>query len=299
MVHPLKPFGMASVGCYSSQLLSLGECLQCRLPWGHTIQQETTLRHFHQQLQQQQQWYAYQQQQQQWVQQQQLEQQVQQMQRQQLQQQMQQQMQQHHEQLQQQQQQRQRQRQRQPQQPQQPQPLRTCPPLLAEFLITPFLEPPNSRSVIFREYRQPWRTAEDDVPDERLPVPRPTRCPADPEATHLPTSPLPLSQLLSGDSESRDPNPGDPAPDPPGEPTPDLPSDPASDPPGDPAPEPGPEPSYPHYSEVIRTLFVTHDGGSPWVHRPAGARGHATVTLPWDEKRRRAGEQVAPDPKFS
>ncbi|KAK3278326.1 hypothetical protein CYMTET_13732 [Cymbomonas tetramitiformis] len=71
--------------------------------------------------------------------------------------------------------------------------------------------------------------------------------PADPESTHPPTGPFPPS----GDSGSRDPNPGDPAPDPPGDLTPDLPSDSAANPPGDPAPEPGPEPSYPHYPDKI------------------------------------------------
>ncbi|KAK3263443.1 hypothetical protein CYMTET_27753 [Cymbomonas tetramitiformis] len=81
------------------------------------------------------------------------------------------------------------------------------------------------------------------------------------------------------DSERRDPSSRDSPPGPP--------SDPPQDPPGDPAQ--GPEPSYPQYPEV-RALFITHDGGSLWVHQSAGVRGAATVSLPWDE-RRRAGVQ--------
>ncbi|KAK3274914.1 hypothetical protein CYMTET_16929 [Cymbomonas tetramitiformis] len=81
------------------------------------------------------------------------------------------------------------------------------------------------------------------------------------------------------DSELRDPSSSDSPPGPP--------SDPPQDPPDDPAQ--GPEPSYPQYPEV-RALFVTHDGGSLWVHQSAGVRGAATVSLPWDE-RRRAGVQ--------
>ncbi|KAK3252105.1 hypothetical protein CYMTET_38588 [Cymbomonas tetramitiformis] len=81
------------------------------------------------------------------------------------------------------------------------------------------------------------------------------------------------------DSELRDPSSRDSPPDPP--------SDPPQEPPDDPAQ--GPEPSYPQYPEV-RALFVTHDGGSLWVHQSAGVRGAATVSLPWDE-RRRAGVQ--------
>ncbi|KAK3273485.1 hypothetical protein CYMTET_18277 [Cymbomonas tetramitiformis] len=81
------------------------------------------------------------------------------------------------------------------------------------------------------------------------------------------------------DSERRDPSSRDSPPGPP--------SDPPQDPPDDPAQ--GPEPSYPQYPEV-RALFVTHDGGSLWVHQSAGVRGAATVSLPWDE-RRRAGVQ--------
>ena len=79
------------------------------------------------------------------------------------------------------------------------------------------------------------------------------------------------------DSEPRDSSPSDSPPGPP------------SDPPQDPPDDPAPEPSYPQYPEV-RALFVTHDGGSLWVHQSAGVRGAATVSLPWDE-RRRAGVQ--------
>ncbi|KAK3250215.1 hypothetical protein CYMTET_40392 [Cymbomonas tetramitiformis] len=81
------------------------------------------------------------------------------------------------------------------------------------------------------------------------------------------------------DSERRDPSPRNSPPGPPSDPPPDPPSD----------PDQGPEPSYPQYPEV-RALFITHDGGSLWVHQSAGVRGAATVSLPRDE-RRRAGVQ--------
>ncbi|KAK3234137.1 hypothetical protein CYMTET_55626 [Cymbomonas tetramitiformis] len=81
------------------------------------------------------------------------------------------------------------------------------------------------------------------------------------------------------DSERRVPSPRSSPPSPPDDPPP--------DPSGD--PDRGPGPSYPHYPEV-RALFITHDGGSLWVHQSAGVRGAATVSLPRDE-RRRAGVQ--------
>ncbi|KAK3241957.1 hypothetical protein CYMTET_48317 [Cymbomonas tetramitiformis] len=81
------------------------------------------------------------------------------------------------------------------------------------------------------------------------------------------------------DSERRVPSPRNSPPSPPDDPPP--------DPSGD--PDRGPGPSYPHYPEV-RALFITHDGGSLWVHQSAGVRGAATVSLPRDE-RRRAGVQ--------
>ncbi|KAK3250753.1 hypothetical protein CYMTET_39878 [Cymbomonas tetramitiformis] len=107
--------------------------------------------------------------------------------------------------------------------------------------------------------------------------------PADPEGVGS----LPQLQSLSGNPEPMDPNPGNPAPELPNDPVPDPTNDPPSDPPDD--PPSGPDPSYPLYPEV-RALFITHDGGSLWVHRSAEARGAATVTLPWDA-RHRAGVQ--------